>query len=100
MGEIIVHFNKKWAGNVIRMDYKWEDNGREFLIEDIPCKQLPFGTDDYLEEHINFAVDIIKLWQKRGEIKESVSFLEAEKLEGFLEALKSFLDEAPTKDNE
>lgn len=93
LGEIIVHFDRDWAGNVIRMDYKWHHEDKEFLIKEIPCKKLPFGNNDYLEPHISVALDMVIQLQQSGDIKDKFNFLDIENMDGFLIDLKNFLDD-------
>ncbi|PFJ25168.1 hypothetical protein [Bacillus thuringiensis] len=92
MGDIIVHFDREWEGNVMRMDYKWEKEEKEYLIEDIPCKKFPLGNEDYLEDYVALALDMIIHLQMNGDMEETVSFIEIEKIDGFLDELKSHLD--------
>lgn len=93
MGEIIVHFDREWAGDVIRMDYKWQHEDKEYLIEDIPCKKFPFDNKDYLELYISVALDLIIQLQQSGDIGERFNFLDIEKMDGFLNELKALLED-------
>lgn len=89
MGQITVHFDREWQGKVVRMDYKWEYEGQEFLVEEIPCTKLPFDNDDYLDEHVSLTLEMVMYLQKNGEVSNKVSFLDIEDLlEDFNELLK------------
>lgn len=78
MAEVIVHFDREWKDGVIRMDYKWEREGKEFLIRDVPCTCFPIGTDEYLSDNVSLALDMIVHLQKTGEVKEDVCFIDIE----------------------
>lgn len=99
MGEIIVHFNKKQVANGIRMDYRWEHEGCEYLVTDIPCKHLPFASDNYLETHIMLGLNVIMELQKDQSLSNCVNFHEHEHL---LESLKDHLkskEDTPTSES-
>lgn len=88
MGEIIVHFNQEQGVNGIRMDYRWEHEGCEYLVTDIPCKHWPFASDDYLETHVMLGLNAIMELQKDQSVPNCVNFQEHEHL---LESLKEHL---------
>jgi hypothetical protein len=80
MGEITVHFDREWKDDIIRMDYKWEDEKGAYVITDIPCEHLPFGNNDYLSDKVSIVLEMIMDLQKTGEIHNKFSFISVENL--------------------
>lgn len=81
LGEVIVHFDREWKGDVIRCDYKWEnDKGDEYLIKDIPCVDFPFANKDYLSEKVSLALEMIIYLQQNKEVPNVVDFTKIEDL--------------------
>lgn len=80
MAEVIVHLDREWKDGIIRMDYKWEREGKEFLIQDVPCTRFPFGTDDYLSDTVSLALELIMYLQQTGEVSQDVCFMDVENL--------------------
>lgn len=80
MAEVIVHLDREWKDGIIRMDYKWEREGKEFLIQDVPCTRFPFGTDDYLSDMVSLTLHLIMYLQQTDEIPQDVCFTDIEYL--------------------
>ena len=80
MGEVIVHFDREWKDGIIRMDYKWEREGKEFLIRDVPCTRFPLGKGEYLTDTVSLVLDLIVYLQQTDEVPQDVCFTDVEDL--------------------
>lgn len=86
MGEIIFHFDREPIDEKIRVDYKWENNGVEYLIMNIPCIHFPLDSiaknEEYLTTQVSEALSmLIYLAENDDEVPNVLDFT---KVEGML----------------
>ncbi|QST02567.1 hypothetical protein IMZ31_24260 (plasmid) [Pontibacillus sp. ALD_SL1] len=80
MGKRIVHFDQDWKDGKMRMDYEWVYNDTTYVIENIPIKNLPIGTDDGMIKSVAVMVEMIMRLQQDGKIHSRINFSDVEDL--------------------